>query len=194
MDHAPRLTDADLAELTRAVCRSAGLRRAAGIARFNGWTLGLFAGVSLLAGLWGVSELVAGLVLAGLAWGELSGARGLMLLNPKAPRRLALNQIALAVAVVGYAAWKGFGALSPPPELSAHASELDSVLGPGGSESLGRLSSAISLGVYGAIAVGSIVFQGLTAWYYASRTRLLRDHVATTPEWILRVERIVRAA
>ncbi|MBK7403955.1 MAG: hypothetical protein IPJ41_04820 [Phycisphaerales bacterium] len=190
----PQLTEADYAELARAGARLRPIRRAAAIAKLDGTMLACFGVVSLLAGLFGATEFVTGCVLMGLAWNELAAGSRLLRLDPAAPRRLAINQLLLAGAVVGYAAWKGYQSMHAPSELASHSAELDSIMGAGGGASLERFTAAVSVGVYGALAIGSIICQGLTSWYYASRGGILRKHLASTPEWVVRIERIVRAA
>ena len=54
-------------------------------------------------------------------------------------------------------------------------------------EPLGELYQLISILVYGCIIVISIIFQGLTSWYYFSRARHLRDYLDQTPQWVVQM-------
>lgn len=188
------LSEAQFADLTRCIRGSRKLRRACAVARFNGWTLAIFGACGLVSGFWDVGGLALGVAFSLLAWGEFAGARRLAVLDAGAPRRLALNQVALAAVLVAYALHGAQGALSRPVMSAQQAADLDTVLGPGGAESLAGLATRLSVAVYVAVGLGSVVFQGLTAWYYASRARLVREQLASAPEWAVRVQRIVHAA
>ncbi|HZW09657.1 MAG TPA: hypothetical protein VFF69_07120 [Phycisphaerales bacterium] len=192
--HGSPLSEAQFDELRRCSRQGRKLRRACGVARFNGWTLALFGACGLVSGFWDAAGLAFGAAFGILAWREFAGARGLAMLRERAARGLALNQVVLGAVVVGYAGLSAYRVLERQGVSAAEAAELDAVLGPGGAASLASMASALSLVVYGAVAAASVLCQGLTAWYYASRARLVREQLAATPEWAVRVQRIVLAA
>ena len=51
------------------------------------------------------------------------------------------------------------------------------------------MAHTITIWVYVGLILGSILFQGLTAVYYSSRTKILEDYLATTPQWIIDYQR-----
>jgi len=148
------------------------LRRARAVARFNGFSALLLAAPALLFGLFSLTSLIVGVVLAGFGARELRLGRRLGGLDPDAPRALAVNQLALLAGVLLYCAWQTWTGLTGPtlgerhPELRDMAADIDG------------LSRTLTVAVYATVAALSLVFQGLNAWYYASR----RPHVAALRE------------
>ena len=57
-----------------------------------------------------------------------------------------------------------------------------------GSVDLEGLYKQISVAFYGSIIAGSVLMQGLTAWYYFSRRKHIEACVRETPAWALDVE------
>ena len=60
--------------------------------------------------------------------------------------------------------------------------------------SIDAITRGVALALYATLALGSIAAQGLTAWYYASRARFIREYHAHTPAWAIEIERAVRCA
>lgn len=183
------LDEAQLSTLaqTRAVRRK--LRFASFIAASNVFGLGVCAVFSLAFGLFDSSLSPIGLALGALAWNEERGRRQLHAADVRAPRRLAQNQIALFAVVLVYCAYSAYAAWTGPSVVDAlllgHP-ELPDVLGEAsGGASVDEMSQwgrTAALFVYGAIAAGSLIVQGLTAWYYAS-LRPTVEALAATPRW-----------
>ncbi|MHC5024403.1 MAG: hypothetical protein ACYTGG_10925 [Planctomycetota bacterium] len=176
-----------MAEIAAARERGRKLRRAIGVAVCSGWTTAVFAGLTLLMGLFDLTTFVLGAVLAAVAWNELAAAKLLRQLDERAPRRLSWNQLGLATAIIVYAAWGTYHALTGPGPY-------DSYLAQGGEvaemlESVAALHTAIAVAVYISLVPGTIVLQGGAAWYYATRTRHLREYVLQTPGWIIDLQR-----
>ena len=104
-----------------------------------------------------------------------------------APRLLGFNQIGLGAILVVYGIYGVVSTMSGPSyyeEQIMSMPQLAPTLEP-----LGELYQLISILVYGCIIVISIIFQGLTAWYYFSRSRIMRAYVEQTPTWILDVHK-----
>lgn len=177
----------NLRELELAQRHAKRIRRAIGLARFNGWTIGSFAGLSLLGGVFSLTSLLVGFALAVVSYNEFSGAKALQRLDPAAPRRLGLNQIGLCCVVILYSLWSIYSTLTGPnPYGSAmaagrHATDILA--------SIEQLQTTLTLAVYGAMIALSISFQGGMAWYYFTRKRLVRDYVSETPGWIIDLQR-----
>ncbi len=147
------------------------IRRARFIAATNGGLLGAGAFVSLLLALGDPWSAVAGVILGVFAFLEFHGRAGLARLDDRAPRRLALSQVALGVVLGLYFGWKAFDAWHNPPAIPAQFRnlgdpELDRALA-----EQWQLMIPIMIGAYATIALGSVVACALNAWYYATRHR-----------------------
>lgn len=132
---------------------------------------GLGAVLSLALELPGISLI--GVALSALAWNEWRGRKLLLAADARAPRRLALNQLSSMVVVVLYCAVGAYAAWVGPSPLDAvlrEQPELGEALhGAGASSSdLNEWARSAALAVYGAMAVGSLVVQGLIAALYLS--------------------------
>jgi hypothetical protein len=176
-----------LRELELARTRSKKIRRAAGVAAFNGWTVGAFAALSLMIGLFSLTSLLIGVALAVVAWNEFAGAKMLRRLDTRAPRRLALGQLGLCGVLITYALWSIYSfQTGPSPYEAALAAggQATAIVG-----SIQQFEQAVTYAVYGGLIIGSILFQGGTAWYYSSREKYIRAYIAETPSWITELER-----
>jgi hypothetical protein len=181
------LSPEHLRELELARARSKKIRRAAGVAMFNGWTVGGFAALSLLIGLFSLTSLLIGVALAAVTYNEFAGAKMLRRLDLRAPRRLALGQLGLCGVLITYALWSIYSLQTGP-------SSYEAALAAGGQGaalvgSIQQFEQAVTYAVYGGLIVGSILFQGGTAWYYFSRMKYVRAYVSETPPWIIELER-----
>lgn len=177
-------------QLALANQRAKKIRRAAGVAAFNGWAMAICAVISAPFALFSFVGLLITVSLALLAANEFRGRKGLLRFDLKAPEALAWNQLALLTIIVLYCAWtlytslSGGGALANElkayPELS---SSLDSVGG------IDQLVTGVVVAVYGSVIVLSIIFQGLNAFYYFSCRKHIEAYVNETPEWIIELQR-----
>jgi hypothetical protein len=185
------LDEAQLSTLaqTRAVRRK--LRLANFIAGSNVLGLGVCAIFSVAFGLLDVSLSPIGLALGILAWNEERGRRQLLAADVRAPRRLAINQVALFIAVLMYCGYSAYVAFTGPNIMDAVLSthpEFSEVLGEGtalggtSSDELRQWGRTVALLVYGAIAAGSLLVQGLTALYYRSLQPTV-ETLAAAPPW-----------
>lgn len=181
------LSAKQLAEISDARRRSKKIRRAAATAALSGWSIASFAAITLaflaLSFSWSAAILGAGMAI--VAFNELRGRRLLLALSLRAPRLLAINQLAFGALLVFYSLWSVLTARSAPPP--AELSNLD----PEMADMLTGMTASISLIAYGSLAVISALATGLTALYYQTRERHLRRFLAETPTW---VADILRAA
>ena len=172
-DHLNALADARL--------RSKKVRRAAGVATVGGWTMGLFAAITFVGGLFGDwIALALGIGLGVVAVNELRGAAKLRRFEVDGTRLLGWNQIGLGAMLVAYAAWSLWSALSHPMLEQVGATgdaDMDAMIG--------RISTMASWGLYGGVAVIGVVGPGLTAWYYFTRAKVVRKMVEGTPAWVI---------
>jgi hypothetical protein len=163
------------------------VRRAAGVALFNGWSIGVFAVFSLAIGLFSLTSLLIGAALALVAYNEFVGAKMLRKLDTRAPWRLALGQLGLCAVLITYSLWSIYSLqVGPNPYEAALAAggQATAIVG-----SIEQFQKMVTFAVYGGLIIGSIVFQGGTGWYYVTRTKHMRAYLSETPAWILALER-----
>lgn len=189
------LNEAQLRVLGSSVLSAKPVRKAVGYARFSGW-MTLFAGVvSVLFSIGSLPGMVLGLALAGIGMRELGLARRLEGFDVRAPGGLALNQLVLGSALIGYAVFKVasfdpadgmlVGAMGSDPTI-ASMPEMAGTLG-----DLGQLEQLLNIGVAGVLIVVAFVMQGGTALYYWRRKKMVRRLQEHTPEWVLRVHAVM---
>jgi hypothetical protein len=161
--------------------------RAVRYATFDAWTLAILAILSLPCAIGGVVGVLMALALGVLAYFEFRAVKRLKRLDPDAPRRLAVNQLVLAGAIVLYCVWNlaleatGHGIST---QLKSYVPDLDS--------SDPQATDMVRTMVYALYATLAVVGGGipvLTAWYHRSRTQLLQVYLAGTPAWILQMQR-----
>jgi len=178
------LTPEQRREVEEAAQRARKFLAAARVATFNGWTIGLFAALSLLFGFSSLRVLVLGVGMAVVAWNEFRGRRMLRDFDPAGLRLLGRNQVGFMGVIILYCLWSMYAA--------AHGhgidlGQIEDVIGP--TEDLVR---TLTLTVYGAVIAATILFQGLNARYYFARMRMLEAYLAETPPWIVDLQRATR--
>jgi len=174
--------------------RGKKLRSAAGVAMFNGICIGVFSSLSLLVvmgeAMFGEFDwvgVIMGIGLGVISWNEFRGRKLLQQFNPRAPAVLGWNQLALLGLIVAYAAWMMGVALlgaNPYDEVMRREPMAARMLG-----DIGSLYKMLTLAVYGALIVGTLIFQGLNSLYYFTRARILRGYLAETPAWVVQLQR-----
>lgn len=179
------LSPQQLEELAAANRQLRKIMGAARVAAFNGYSSAVFALLSLpfVWEIWSTAFIGTGLAV--VAYRELRGRKKLLKLEAGAPGMLARNQLLLMGVLVVYGAWQLIAVQVSPAELPAELSD------PQVKEMLGgidELMSLVTLAIYGCLIVGAIVFQGLTARYYARRGRMLAEYLAGTPGWVRQVQ------
>jgi len=154
------------------------------VAAFNGWTIGAFAALSILFGVFSLTSLLVGVGLAVVARNEWVGRRKIHGLDPAGLELLWRNQIGLMALIVAYCVWSMYRTVAfPDPEMA----ELTALLGEGTDE----LVRSLTLTVYGAVIVATGIFQGWNARYYHLRSARMRDYLGETPSWIVDLQRSV---
>ena len=175
------LTPEQNRELSEATERARTFLGAVKVATFNGWTIGIFAAISLLFAFFSVTALVMGVGLGLVARNEFRGRKLLRQFDPLGPRLLGRNQIGFMSLIIVYCLWSMFQAGSNPiteiPGLEALA------------DSYGDLVTTLTLAVYATVIVLTAVFQGLNARYYFARTQRVEDYLKETPGWIVEIQR-----
>jgi hypothetical protein len=183
------LTPDQLKQIADARLRSKKIRKGVSVAIFDGWTVGLFGGLTLLGGIFSFS-LVALLLGAGMitvAYVELRGAKRMRLLDPQAPRMLAWNQVVLGGLLLAYASYSLWTIYTGRTEMQSEIAkypELTDVVG-----DMDRLAKLIGLLIYGTLMAVAIFGQGGTALFYLSRKKHIEAYLRETPHWIIEAQR-----
>ena len=175
------LTPQQREELTEANQRAKKLLGAAKVAAFNGWTIGVFAAVSLLFGIFSMTALVMGVGMAVVARNEFRGRVMLRRFDSDGPQLLGRNQLGFMSLIIVYCLWSMYQTLSSPiTEIAG----LEAIAG-----SVGDLVTNLTLAVYGGVIVMTVLFQGLNARYYFARIKLMEAYLEKTPEWVVDIQR-----
>jgi hypothetical protein len=184
---APGLSPQQLAQIAEARQRRRKIHRAVVYALFDGWTIAIFAALTLLGGFFHWIGFVLGAAMALVALVELRGARGLKQLDVNAPRTLAINQLFLGGVLLSYAIYSLWGIyhgrgtvasqLADYPELSALAIDID------------QLEKLLAWLIYGTLAAVAVFGMGGTALFYLSRRRHVEAYLRQTPQWIIEAQR-----
>jgi len=178
----PSLTEEQRQALADAKERSRPLMGAARTASFNVWTIGTFAALTILFGIFSLTALVLGIGLAVVTWNEYRGRALLRRFDPAGPRLLGRNQFGLMVLIIVYALWSMYLARThPDPGLA----QMDQILGGDTAGLVADLTVVIYLGVIAATAI----FQGLLVRYYFKRIAMVEAYVRDTPDWVLDMQR-----
>lgn len=182
-------------EVALAHNRARKIRRAAAVAGFNGWTIGLFAACSLPFAFFSLPGLLIAAAMSLVAYNEFQGRRRLLAFDSTAATFLGWNQIGLIVAVVVYCLWMlsiGLTGENPlqaelnaKPELRAVFDTVDG---------LDETYRFLLIAVYGPVIAVSVLFQGLNAWYYFSRQKQVAVYANETPRWILDLQQLTSAS
>jgi hypothetical protein len=163
------------------------IARACSVARGDGWTLLLFAVLSVICGLASVEGVMVGLALGVIAYFELRGAGQLKRLETRATRMLTINQLCLAGLLVSYASWQLFLIHTGQHEVSKSFTaqpELKDAMG----SYVEVVGNMMVLFYQGLIAV-AVLGQGSMALYYHTRARHLQAYLEATPPWIHDMQR-----
>src|SRR6185503_12458299 len=78
----PGLTPDQLRQIADARLRSKKIRKGVSVAMFDGWTVGLFGGLTLLFGMFSPVGALLGAGMIAVAYVELRGAKRMRLLDP----------------------------------------------------------------------------------------------------------------
>jgi hypothetical protein len=180
MDADSTLTPEQFATLRDARERAKGILAAAKVAAFNGWTIGIFACLTVLFGLTSPLLLTLGVGMGVVARNELRGRSLLRTFDPRGPRLLARNQLGFLALVVAYCAWSLVRTYTHPDPQWAELQELAEF-------EAGFIQDLVAAG-YGAAILLTMLFVGLNARYYARRIPMLEKYLAETPPWVVELQ------
>ena len=188
------LSPEHLQQIEDAGLRAHTLRKAGGVAMFNGVTFAIFAAVSglfalvdLLGGGFDTVSIIMAVGLGVVASNEFKGRRLIRSFDRRAPKLLGWNQIGLMALLIGYGAWMLANAYLGPDPYAEKMAENPSVADQ--FAWISEIQMALTLAIYGGLIAGTLIFQGLNARYYFSRAAHLADYLDDTPDWILDLQR-----
>lgn len=151
-------------------------------ASLSGWSMVIFGGLTMACFVFGgLSSIVLGGVLIAIGANELRGGALVRRFDPRGARVLGWNQIVLGVLIVIYAGWQLLKATKGSPLDAYGGSTGDAAM----DDMLVSLSSTITVAFYALVAGAGVIVPGLTALYYFSRGRTIREFVERTPPWIV---------
>jgi hypothetical protein len=183
----PQLSEENLRELATARQSLRKVNRAISVARFDGWTIAIFAGLTLLMGITDPTNILLALCLGTVAYVELSGAAKLRRLDPSAVRMLGFNQFGLAGLLTVYALWRIHVELHGGGFLASLVAQ-----DPADAQALGpymNLGRSIVFMFYGSLIAVAVVGMGGMAWFYFSRRKYLDAYLGNTPQWIIDMQK-----
>jgi len=172
------LTPDQLRVLSAATAEMAKFRRASKMAGFNGVSMLVSAGLCAPFVLFSLTSggVAAGLLALGLI--EMKGRAGLRRLRPAAARLLAWNQLATLAAVFVYCGWSIYSAQTAPDPFAEHP-ELQQL-----NLDLASLQRTLAWVVYGTVAAGAVLYQGLCGRYYLKTAGRIEAFNQRTPSWV----------
>ena len=184
------LTSEHHRELALAAERARPIYRTARVAAVNGWSTAIIAALSAPFALYDPTSFVLTVGMAIVAYNELRGRKRLLAFDPTAPALLGFNQLGLMAVLVGYCLWMTYSSITAPSpivtELTSTPEMKDAFASLG---DLGDLYQNIVIIFYGTVIALSVIFQGINALYYFSRSRRVAEYIAETPAWVLDLQR-----
>jgi hypothetical protein len=180
-------------ELTLANERAKRIRKAAGMAAFNGWAIGIFAALSAPFALFSLAGFFVTIGLSIVAYNEFQGRKRLLRFDPTSPVLLGWNQLGLLALIIVYCVWMLLEGLTGPTPFAAEMAKSPELAGAGVSlNQFDDLYKGLVVIVYGMVIVVSVVFQGLNALYYFTRRKHVRAYVQETPGWVLDLQHMMQ--
>ncbi|MCG6956462.1 MAG: hypothetical protein LJF04_10790 [Gemmatimonadetes bacterium] len=154
---------------------------AAKVATFNGWTIGVFAALTIPFGLASATALVLGLGMAVVAHNEFKGRSMVRRIDPAGARLLGWNQVGFMGLIVAYCLWSIFRTYAhPDPQLQQELALVG--VAP-------ETVRSLTVAVYAGVIAASLIFQGLNARYYFARVERVEEYLRTTPGWVVELQR-----
>lgn len=177
------LTAEQLQQLADARLRGAKIRRAISVAKFDAWTVAIFAGFTLMGALFSIVAAILGLGMAAVAFVEFKCIPRLRRLDPTVAKTLALNQVGLGLLLLAYAGYSLATVGNGMEELKSQGPEVAQFMA-----GYAGMVDAISYLIYGTLALVAIFGQGGTALFYLSRRKYIESYATQTPQWIIQAQ------
>ncbi len=198
----PSLTAEEQQQIILARRRAGKIRRAVAVARFDAWSTGFFAVMTLMyvavsvAFGFSLIALLIGIGMAIVAYNSFCGAGELKQFNLRGPRRLGWNQLGFALMICLYCAARIVQGLLFTDEIIqpfvAYFSQMAELSGqPISTQDMATKVKIVYCAIFGAVIFVSILVQGLTAMYYFTRAGHIRAYLKQTPDWVVEILRTV---
>lgn len=186
MDVDPQLSPEQLQALKAARERAKGIFSASKVAAFNGWTVAIFAVLTVLFGLTSPVLLALGAGMAVVARNEFRGRGLLQQFDPQGPVLLTRNQLGFMALIVAYCGWSLFRTVTHPDPQWAQLQDLAGL-------EPGYIQDLMVTG-YAAAILLTLLFVGFNARYYHRRTAMLEEYLRETPPWVVELQRATTSA
>jgi hypothetical protein len=183
------LSPEHLWQITEARKSSRKIRRAVSVARFDGWSLALAAGLTFVLSIGDRSGMAIGILLAAIAGVELYNANRLRALNPQAARVLGFNQIALALLLIVYSICKIYAAMSGKGEVDQIGQADPMAAQMLKDTGITQMVTTMELAIYSGLIAYAIFAPGGMALYYFTRVKHVRKHLSQTAPWIIAMQK-----
>jgi hypothetical protein len=181
----PQLTPQNLRELEAARWSLRKIRRAVSTARFEGFTVAIFGGLTAVCGIPSIGVILMGLVLTAIGVVEIVGGNRLRRLDLTAARILTFNQLLLALLILIYALWNLHAEMVHP--LAQINSADAQILGVSDAPVF-DLTHEVLIVVYLSLILAALI-EASMALYYHRRGAFLRRYLAETPQWIVSMQK-----
>ena len=187
------LSDAHLDQLAQFSKRVHPVEKCIGYAGFSGWMTLLTGVISMPFALHNSPMLIFVILIAGIGTRELSLRRSLKMLDMKAPKKLALNQVMLGGLLIGYAVFMLASPVGPGlVEKTMKTMKTDPMLQSapelsGTFDDLIAFEKIATAMIYVSMILIAFAFQGSTALYYLLKGKKLKKLHKHTPHWVIRV-------
>lgn len=188
LDPTGSLTQSQHREVSDGRDRAKKIRRAAGVAGFNGWTIGIFAALSAPFALFSLAGFVLTAGMGVVAYNEFRGQKRLLQFDESAPTFLGWNQLGFLGLLVVYCLWMMLSGLTGPSPIAEEMNakpELREILG--SPEELDGIFRLVVAGFYSLVIVLCTLFQGGNAIYYFTRRKPMQAYLISTPAWVREV-------
>ncbi len=183
--NSPQLTPENLRELEAARRALRKVRRAVSTARFEGFTVAIFGGLTAVSGIPNIGVMLLGAVLTAIGVIEIVAGGQLRRLDLRAIRILTINQLVLAVLILLYALWNLHAEIAHPlAQISSSDAELLGQVDP----SALNFTHEMMLLLYVSLIAGAAL-EASMALYYHTRGAHLRQYLAQTPQWIISMQK-----
>jgi len=180
----PHLSPEQTKALDEARVRAKGILGAAKVANFNGWSVAVFAVLTLLFGLGSPVLLLLALGMGVVARNELRGRDLVRRFDPAGPTLLTKNQLGFMGLIVAYCAWSLFRTVTDPDPQWAVLEELAGL-------EASYVRDMVVAGYLAAILL-TVLLVGINARYYHRRRAMLEEYLAQTPDWVVELQRAAR--
>lgn len=183
--NSPQLTPENLRELEAARRALRKVRRAVSIARFEGFTIAIFGGLTALSGIPNIGVMLLGAVLTAIGVIEIVGGGQLRRLDLRAIRILTINQLSLATLILIYALWNLLAEIAHPlSQISGSDAQLLGQVDPSALDFTHQMMLLLYVSL-----VAAAVIEASMALYYHTRGAHLRQYLAQTPQWIISMQK-----